>query len=226
MQNAVNGVINIISKSAEDTQGWYLEGGGGSDLRDFGAIRYGGTLAPDVYYRVYGQYFDHNNEVFSDGSPAHDAWSEGRGGFRIDTGGTSDDKFTLQGDYYNGATGNPTIPGTDINTGGNLLGRWSHTFSADSNTSLQIYYDRTDLTDQEPAVFLKPAGVFGDALDTVDVSFQHNLQVGDINHFVWGLGYRFTHDVASNAPSAELLPADSRPESLQRLRPGRNQAPG
>jgi len=205
--NAVNGVINIISKSAQDTQGWYLEGGGGSELRDFGAIRYGGTLVPDVYYRVYGQYFDRNNEVFSNGAPAHDAWSEGRGGFRIDTGGTSDDKFTLQGDYYNGATGNPTIPGTDINTGGNLLGRWSHTFSADSNTSLQIYYDRTDLTVQEPAVFLEPAGVFGDALDTVDVSFQHNIQVGDRNHFVWGLGYRFTHDVASNAPSAELLPA-------------------
>jgi iron complex outermembrane receptor protein len=81
--NAVNGVINIISKSAADTQGWYLEGAGGSELRDFGAIRYGGTLAPNVYFRVYGQYFDRNNEVFSDGAPAHDAWSEGRGGFRI-----------------------------------------------------------------------------------------------------------------------------------------------
>ena len=204
--NAVNGVINIISKSAQDTQGWYLEGAGGSELRDFGALRYGGMLAPDVYYRVYGQYFDRNNEVFSDGAPAHDAWSEGRSGFRVDTAGVSDDKFTVQGDYYNGAAGSAILPGTDTNSGGNLLGRWSHTFSADSDASLQIYYDRTNLTVQEGGIAAEPAGVFGDDLDTADLSFQHNIQVGDLNHFVWGLGYRFTHDVASNAPAVELLP--------------------
>ncbi len=79
--NAVNGVINVISKSAQNTQGWYVEGGGGSELRDFGAVRYGGTLAPNVYFRVYGTYFDRNNEVYADGAPAPDAWSEGRGGF-------------------------------------------------------------------------------------------------------------------------------------------------
>jgi iron complex outermembrane receptor protein len=205
--NAVNGVINIISKSAADTQGWYLEGGGGSELRDFGAIRYGGSLAPNVYFRVYGQYFDRNNEVFSDGAPAHDAWSDGRGGFRIDTAGTSDDKFTLQGDYYNGAQENATLPGTDITTGGNLLGRWSHTFSSDSDMSLQVYYDRANVSFQEPGIGLEPAGVFGDDLDTADLSFQHNIQLDERNRFVWGLGYRFTHDVASNAPAAEILPA-------------------
>jgi len=206
--NAVNGVINIISKSAEDTQGWYMEGMAGSQPRDEGALRYGGTLAPNVYFRVYGQYFDRNNEVFADnGAPAHDDWSEGRGGFRIDTAGSSDDKFTVQGDYYNGAAGDPTLPGTDPDSGGNILGRWSHTFSPDSNTSLQVYYDRTNLTQQEPGIGLERAGVLGDDLDTVDMSFQHNLQVGDWNHFVWGLGYRFTHDVASNAPAAQLLPA-------------------
>ena len=205
--NAVNGVINIISKTAQETQGWYLEGGGGSELRDSAAIRYGGTLAPNVYYRVYGQYFDRNSEVFSNGDQAHDAWSEGRTGFRVDTAGEGDDKFTLQGDYYNGTQEAATLPGSDLTSGGNLLGRWSHTFSADSDASLQLYYDRTNVSFQEPALGIEPAGVFGDNLDTADLSFQHNIQVGNWNHVVWGLGYRFTHDVASNAPSVQLLPA-------------------
>jgi iron complex outermembrane receptor protein len=135
--NAVNGVINIVTKSAQETQGWYMEAGGGSQPRDFGAVRYGGTLAPDVYYRVYGTYFDRNGEVFADGQPSNDAWSEGRGGFRIDTAGVSDDKFTLQGDYFNGAAGDPSLPHTtEVQNGGNVLGRWTHTLSADSDMSL------------------------------------------------------------------------------------------
>src|SRR5262249_15128976 len=52
--NAVNGVINVISKSADQTQGWYADAGGGNEWRDFTSVRYGGTLAPDVYFRVYG----------------------------------------------------------------------------------------------------------------------------------------------------------------------------
>ena len=66
--NAVNGVINITSKSARDTQGLYVEGGGGSQLQGFGAVRYGGTLASNVFYRVYGKYFDRGAEVFPDGT--------------------------------------------------------------------------------------------------------------------------------------------------------------
>jgi len=57
--NAVNGVINISSKSAKDTQGGYLEAGGGEPgLKSFAGVRYGGTLAPDIYFRAYGKYFD------------------------------------------------------------------------------------------------------------------------------------------------------------------------
>src|SRR6185369_10655290 len=99
-----NGVINVISKSAQDTQGWYMETGGGNKFQDFGTVRYGGKLAPNVYFRVYGTYFDRDNEVYPNGKAASDDWSEGRGGFRIDTAGTSADKFTFQGDYYNGAS--------------------------------------------------------------------------------------------------------------------------
>lgn len=210
--NAVNGVINIISKSAQDTQGWYVEGGGGSQLRDFGAVRYGGKLAPHVYYRVYGTYFDRNNEVYANGSPSNDAWSEGRGGFRIDTAGPSDDKFTLQGDYYNGAAGNPSIPGVDVQSGYNVVGRWSHTFSPDSDMSLQLYYDRTNQSQPTaPFVLLgttfEPGGTFTDSLDTYDLNFQHHFKVGDRNQITWGAGYRFTHDQNGNAPTLVFVPA-------------------
>lgn len=210
--NAVNGVINVISKSAQDTQGWYMEGSGGSELRDSGAIRYGGTLAPNVYFRVYGNYFDRNNEVYANGAPAHDAWSEGRGGFRIDTAGPSDDKFTVQGDYYNGAGGNASVPGTDVESGENIIGRWSHTFSSDSDMSLQLYYDRTN-SSQPTAPFVlfghtfEPGGRFADSLDTYDLNFQHHFNVGDYNQITWGTGYRFTHDQNQNAPTLAFYPA-------------------
>lgn len=210
--NAVNGVINVISKSAQDTQGWYVEGGGGSQLRDFGAIRYGGTLAPDVYFRVYGTYFDRNNEVLPNGAPATDNWSQGKGGFRIDAGGKSDDKFTLQGDYYNGAEQSTAVPGVKVQYGDNVLGRWTHTFSADSDMSLQLYYDRTHFSQPEAGTsffgipFL-PGGYFADTLDTYDINFQHHFAVGDRNQVTWGAGYRFTHDQNNNAPTLVFSPS-------------------
>ena len=211
--NAVNGVINIISKSAQDTQGWYVEGGGGSELRDFGAIRYGGTLAPNVYFRVYGNYFDRNNEQFVDGTPADDAWSEGRGGFRLDTAGTSDDKFTVQGDYYNGASGSVKVLNdlNNVESGDNILGRWVHTISPDSDINLQIYYDHTYISQPEaPDIFgttvTEPGGYFTDALDTYDLNFQHTFNVGEYNHVIWGLGYRFTQDAVGNAPTLQFYP--------------------
>lgn len=206
--NAVNGVINIVSKSAQDTQGWYMEGGGGSELRDFGAIRYGGTLAPNVYYRVYGTYFNQNNENYTGGDPADDGWSQGKGGFRLDTAGDSPDKFTVQGDYYNGAADEPLpTAGRQVQSGGDLLSRWSHTFSNDSDMSLQMYYDRTNISEPEPAVLLSPAGILSDDLDTYDLDFQHRFSIGDRNRIIWGLGYRFTHDVVGNSPGVQILPA-------------------
>jgi iron complex outermembrane receptor protein len=109
--NAVNGVINVTTKSARDTQGVYVEAGGGTFERDFGAVRYGGTLASNVYYRVYGKYFDRGDELFPAGNHAPDSWRQGRTGFRIDSYATPDNTLTLQGDFYDGDE--------NINTGGN-----------------------------------------------------------------------------------------------------------
>jgi len=208
--NAVNGVINITSKSAKDTQGLYVEGGGGSQLRDFGGVRYGGVLTSNVYYRVYGKYFDRDNEVFSDGKDASDSWNMGRGGFRIDAEPSLENKLTLQGDYYGGHENVPTGGRANV-SGGNLLGRWSHTFSEDSDISLQMYYDRTHLVDPIPAFVingfpLAAAGLLTDDLDTYDIDFQHHFHLASWNNIVWGLGYRFTHEVDQNAPALALLP--------------------
>jgi iron complex outermembrane receptor protein len=223
--NAVNGVINITSKSARDTQGLYVEGGGGSQLQGFGAVRYGGTLASNVFYRVYGKYFDRGAEVFPDGTSAHDDWDRGQGGFRIDADGSPQNQFTLQGDLYGGDThtvpggeGNPEADG--LSSGGNVLGRWTHTFEEDSDMTLQLYYDRTHLaapfqgSPAEPAFppFFPaspaiPAGTLKDDLDTYDLDFQDRFHLGTWNTIVWGLGYRFTHDVVGNAPTVAFEPA-------------------
>jgi iron complex outermembrane receptor protein len=208
--NAVNGVINITTKSAKDTQGVYVEGGGGSQLQDFGGVRYGGTLGSNVFFRVYGKYFDQDNEVFGNGKDASDSWNMGRGGFRMDAEPSSKDTFTLQGDYYAGHEGITTGGRANV-SGGNALGRWSHVFSEDSDMSLQLYYDRTHLLDPVPAyvigtLTLAPAGTLTDDLDTYDVDFQHHFHLGRRNNVIWGLGYRFTHEVDDNAPALTFVP--------------------
>ena len=204
--NAVNGVISIITKSAKDTQGLYVEGGGGSSLQDFGGVRYGGTLAPNVYFRVYGKYFDRDTEVLTNGNDASDSWRMGQGGFRIDAGASSENTFTLQGDFYSGDENVATGSNTRVN-GNNVLGRWSHTFSEDSNMSLQLYYDRTHLNLPIPGNAFAPAGRLMDDLNTFDLDFQHRFHLWGFNHFVWGLGYRFTHDVVENAPAVAFFPS-------------------
>src|SRR5713226_2774256 len=83
--NAVNGVINIITKSAADTKGLYADAGGGNQLQEFGGARYGGSLGSNVDFRVYGKYFDRADELYSNGSRAPDAWHQERGGFRLDS---------------------------------------------------------------------------------------------------------------------------------------------
>ncbi len=203
--NAVNGVINITTKSARDTQGLYVEGGGGTELRYFAGVRYGGTLASNVYYRVYGKYFDRGNEVFPNGSDASDSWAMGQGGFRIDSYASPQNVLTLQGDGYGSGVNVPT-GGQGMASGGNILGRWSHTISDDSDTSLQLYYDRTHLYDPISNQF-GTANILKDDLDTYDLDFQHRFRLGERHRFVWGVGYRFTHDELSQAANLAFLPS-------------------
>jgi iron complex outermembrane receptor protein len=208
--NAVNGVINIITKSARDTDGAYAEAAAGSKLDWLGAARFGAKIAPGVDARAYAEGFERDGERTAAGNPAGDAWRQNRAGFRIDAGDAQRDAFTLQGDYYDGREGIVT-GGTARVSGGNLLGRWSRTFSADADMRLQVYLDRTHLEDPIAPLTLGgapfvPAGVLTDDLDTLDIDFQHRFALGARNEMTWGLGFRRTHDDADAAPALAFLP--------------------
>jgi iron complex outermembrane recepter protein len=196
--NAVNGVINVITKSTKDTQGLLVEGGVGTELRGFGGVRYGGSLSSNLYYRVYGKYFDRDSTVLPDGRDAAKDWYMGQGGFRLDWDASGADLLTLQGDIYDGRVPQPEPNGDTSVAGGNIIGRWSHTFSEDSDFKLQLYYDRTHRN---------VPGIFAENLNTFDMDFQHRFPLGARNAIVWGLGYRLTEDEMANTPALAFLPA-------------------
>lgn len=184
--NAVNGVVNIITKSAKETQGIYAEAGGGTLERAFAGFRYGGKTK-DVFYRIYGNYFDRAEFDFADGSSAQDDWQKAQAGFRIDWESSIENLFTLQGDIYRG-TENSHLLDADV-TGGNLLGRWTHDFSLDAQSQLQVYYDR----------FVREHFAKSD-IQTFDIDFQHRFQLGDRNEFIFGGGYRLIDDHLEETP--------------------------
>jgi iron complex outermembrane receptor protein len=209
--NAVNGVINIITTSAADTQGLYAEAGGGSQPQDFAGVRYGGTLVPGTQFRVYGKYFNRNAEVLANGDSGSDAWRQGRGGFRVDSERSAQDRLTVQGDFYGGRE-NLQTGGTLEASGDNILARWSHVFSEQSDLSLQSYFDQTHLSDPLAPLVISgrqyaPAGTLHDDLNTYDVDFQHLFRLGAANRIVWGAGFRRTHDAVGNAPGLAFFPA-------------------
>lgn len=198
--NAVNGVINIISKSARDTQGWLLTGGGGSEEQGFSGVRYGGKLAEDTYFRVYAKYDNHDDTAFANGSDGEDAWQMGRAGFRLDTGNEEANLFTLQGDYYHGnedwlytrpistAPFSETFVDSEEVLGANLLGRWSHRFEDDSLFTAQTYFDHTERESNLPR----------ETRDTFDLDLQHHLTPIYRQNLVVGLGCRVTTDDIEN----------------------------
>ena len=209
--NAVNGVINIITKSAADTQGNMVAATAGNEVRGIGVARHGGKLKNGVDYRVYAKYSDYDDGYSSAG--AHDDWRTGQLGFRSDWVQTEHDQITLQGDYYQGKSGQqvniPTgpagLPPTTIDQvvddtrsdGGNLLFRWSRKLDSSSDFALQVYYDHV--------------GIDGEVLyedrDTFDIEFQHRFQWREAHDVVWGFDYRFTHDNTDNNPTFELDPS-------------------
>jgi iron complex outermembrane recepter protein len=208
--NAVNGVINIITRNAEDTRGFYADAGGGNELRAFTSARYGGELAPEVNFRVYAKYLERDGAVYATGRDINQGWDMSQAGFRIDGQPSQQNGFTVQGDLYRNAGNVGTGGGTETN-GVNLLGRWTHQFSAESDMILQMYFDKTSLRFSTPPLVvnnlpLAKAGTFEDVLETYDIDFQHGLPIGARNRFVWGLSYRSTHDEISNAPSIAFFP--------------------
>jgi iron complex outermembrane receptor protein len=191
--NAVNGVINIITKHARATQGGLVTGGGGTEERGFGGFRYGGTIGSNFHYRVYGKAFDRDSGFRPDGSEFDD-WRMARGGFRADWEPTLQDALTLQGDVYGGRAGRRTtitrLSPPSVETverdgdlsGGNVLARWHRVLDPTSDLTLQAYYDRTNRRDPS----------FREDRDTFDLDFQHRFSPFRRHQVTWGLGYRLT----------------------------------
>src|SRR5438093_6229686 len=140
--NAVNAVINVITKDAKDTQGFLLSGGGGTEQHGFGTVRYGAPLGSSVRARIYGRGFDRDATALPGGQDAADDWHLEQGGFRMDWEASSASRLTLQGDLYDGRIAQDS--GGDIAvSGGNVMAKWSRTLSERSSLAAQLYYDRT-----------------------------------------------------------------------------------
>ena len=195
--NAVNGVINIITKTAADTQGMLVTGGGGSELQGLGGFRYGGTIGDRVHVRGYGKYFDRDNSESPDRTQATNAWNMGQGGFRLEWDASPVDRVTVQGDAYDGRIAQPALSHIAV-SGSNVLGRWSHTLSSNSGFTLQMYADRTHRN---------MPGTFGEDVNIYDADFEHHVRVPERHDIVWGFGYRVNHDDVANSALLAFLPA-------------------
>ena len=191
--NAVNGVINIITRRAADTQGALVSASGGDREHTY-ALRFGGTVGA-ASYRIYGKYFERDATERANGVSVRDGSHRGEIGFRADWGSGSDG-FTLQGASYRGNL-DGLATDTEI-SGANLLGRWNRTLASGGATQLQAYVDRNDRT----------VGAAGQQLDVYEVDFQHEVGGLERQAVVWGINHRAAQDDINNALLTAFLPAE------------------
>ncbi len=197
--NAVNGVINIITKHTKDTQGGLVSGGAGNEENGFTTLRYGGKVNENAQYRVYGKYFDRDESVTRAGGSGNDESHSARGGFRIDWQASEKNSLMFTGDYFKGESNfrirnqvtSLTAPfASSFNTtaevdGAHFLAKWKRQLSANSDFALQIYYNR----ERRKSLFIPQL-----LEDTYDIDFQHRYKLNDSNNIIWGLGQRFVYD--------------------------------
>lgn len=205
--NAVNGVINIITRASTNTQGVLASAGAGNRQLD-GAFRYGATLDNGLTYRFYGKHTDLNHTKAENGNPINDAAYRSQVGFRADWRGAGD-QIAVQGNAYRGAQDQPppgtiSISRTNIKlglisvSGANLVARWERALNSGARVSLQTYFDRTE-RDVVPT--------FSESLDIVDLQLQHSLAPVGMHAFVWGADYRYSMDRLVNSQFIAFLPA-------------------
>lgn len=191
--NAVNGVINIITRSSQESQGLLLSGGTSKEEPGFGTFRYGGEINPDFHYRIYGKYNHRDDFHFGNGDKANDRLDMGRAGFRSDWTPDAHKNLIVQGDYFNGdmqqSLSNldpmaPIIADNAKKYGGNLLLRWQQTLENNSRLQIRSYFDHA-VRNQVRLDYRR---------STFDLDLQHNFRLQDHN-LTWGAGYRFNSDL-------------------------------
>ncbi len=206
--NAVNGVINITTKSAKDTEGIYAMGLAGNQ-EYVGEGRFGSNIGDHTSYRVFGRGFKRDDFTVPGGSPypAHDEWYQWRVGARIDSQLGDDDLVTLQGDFYDGAeealgglTNGHQPAADDEFRGGNVLARWTHTLGEMQSLQVQAYWDQTQRAGAQSA----------EDRNTVDVLAQHDFALGSANEwlFNWGVEYFWTGDETTPGASSNFDPPE------------------
>jgi iron complex outermembrane receptor protein len=229
--NAVNGVINVVTKRAADTQGALVTAGGGTEGQAQGTAQYGGTIRGNTSYRIFTDYLSHNTMPAPGGGSGDDDWHLLHGGFRADTNISTKDSVTFQGDLYAGEEDNTIIHIFSIDppvvgnlesltglSGGNILARWNHTFSSRSDTTFQFYFDNFERTGPESR----------ETRNTIDFDFNHHWAWGSRQDVIWGAGYRRTWDQdlgtidqSFNPPDAELQLFTFFAQNTITLQPGR-----
>ena len=215
--NAVNGVINIITKQSQKTQGGLLATGGGTEELGFGALRYGFQLDPGTTGRVYVKGNARDENSLASGKDAGDNSEKVQGGFRIDSQYSDQDSYTIQGDaYYNWAKSEQAVPlvlnsantvsikDQEENFGGNFLMKHKHVFSPTSNYQIQAYYDFYQIKDIQRL----------ENRHAIDLDFQHRFSLWDWHDFVWGARYRFRRDDFTFLPGFASIQPNHRRDQL------------
>ncbi|MGB3746589.1 MAG: TonB-dependent receptor [Rhodanobacter sp.] len=195
--NAVNGVINIITRKAGDTRGGVLRLAAGTRERG-AAVQYGGALGPHAHYRVYARDFHRRSFDDSAGRDAHDGWSNPQLGFRVDWDAGAADAVMLQGDLHDGRVQQVGAPDSR-STEGDVLARWQHAISDTSSFHVQAYYDYVHRRDD--------ASGSGFVLRTGDIELQHGFALGERHRVVWGVGDRlYRYEIRPRiSPASSLL---------------------
>lgn len=206
--NAVNAVINIITKSAKETHGGLLSLGGGNVDQGTGEFRYGGGNGKGFDYRIYGAGFERGPELHPDHDP-FDRWQTGQAGFRTDWETKSRGALTIEGDMYRGSDGDRVAIATysppaqnvvdAMNPvgGGNVLAHWKKRMGQGSDVQVRAYYDRTSrLTPQ-----------FGEVRNTFDADFLYHMTLPKWQDFLWGVGARFSPSTITQVvPTVNFTP--------------------
>ncbi len=206
--NAMNGVINIITRNSKDTHGGILSAGSGNLEKSITSFRYGSSLGKNTDWRIYAKHNERSQFNFAAGGDAGDDWRTTQSGFRIDSTPSVKDNFTFEGDIFHDtihqkldivSAKSPFMgifPVETIVSGGNLLSRYRHEISSTSDFSFQVYYDGTR----------RSKDVYDEKRDNIDVEFQHHFAAGNNHDIIWGIRYRYTHGDFRNSTLVTMDP--------------------
>lgn len=206
--NAVNGVINIVTRPATETLGTAVDGAAGSQQRGYAAMRAGSKLGDSGAIRLYGLWRDTDRSERADGSKAEDGMRLGQIGFRSDARlGNSD--FTWSGDFYDGvqrASGAAQQPVDYDVSGANLVARWSREGLFGGRLSVQGFYDHGERS--QPTIY-------AETRDTFDLEAQHSRTLGGRHYLIYGAGFRSSRDRTGDPADGYAIIWDPARRTLQ-----------